>query len=61
MLNRKILFYVLISEFTHVMLKVYVKLAALSAEWPGHFNFNFINKIRVKSSYAALNVLFYNT
>ena len=25
----------MISEFTHVMLKVCVKLAALSAEWPG--------------------------
>ena len=28
-------FHELISEFTHVMLKVCVKLAALSAEWPG--------------------------
>ena len=25
----------MISEFTHVMFKVCVKLAALSAEWPG--------------------------
>ena len=25
----------IISEFTHVMLKVCVKLAAFSAEWPG--------------------------
>ena len=28
-------FIFMISEFTHVMLKVCVKLAALSAEWPG--------------------------
>ena len=50
----------LISEFTHVMLKVSVKLAALSAEWPGRREkkiFFLLSKFRNSKGTEILNFM----
>ena len=45
---------ILMSEFTHVMLKVYVNLAALSAEWPGRRTLTFcFHLLAMKNTYTS--------